>query len=385
MPLFHVINYAGPPAESGGEALWLVWKYPSESIPLGSQLVVAPGQEVLLIKEGKLADRFGPGTHTLSTRNIPLLEKLVNLPFGGDTPFTAAVYFVNCIAKLDMKWGTADPIRVQDPTYDIIVPVRAYGQFGMKISDAAAFVLQLVGVLHPDEITMTDRITRYFRGAILATVKEAIAEVIVRQRVSVLDVAAQLKEIGETCRERIDDEFQPFGLEVLSFFVESINVPETDPSVLALREALARKAVTLIDAQGSKAAKVLAAEGQKAEIDTLGDERYRMTRQFDTMEKAVESKGGPGPGGTLVDLGIGLGAARAIGKSMSEIASQVVPAGTPKTVIRCPACGFENSSAARFCAGCGQTLRSEAKPCPHCKGSNPPGARFCNACGNPLE
>jgi membrane protease subunit (stomatin/prohibitin family) len=383
MPLLHVVKYAGPPAESGGEELCLVWKYPSESIPLGSQLVVAPGQEVIFIREGNLGDRFGPGTHTLSTRNIPLLQKLVNLPFGGDTPFTAEVYFVNRIAKLDMKWGTADPIRVKDPTYDIIVPVRAYGQFGIKINDAAAFVLQLVGVLHPDEITMTDRVTRYFRGAIISRVKDVIAEVIVSKRVSVLDVPAHLEEIGETCRERVGGEFERFGLEVLNFFVESISVPESDSSVMALREALARKAATLIDAEARKAAKVMEAEAQNAEIVTLGDERYRMKRSFDTMEKAVESKGGPG--GTVMDLGIGLGAAGAIGKSMRDIASQVVQPGSPKTAVRCLACGFENPSGGRFCAGCGQMLQSEAKPCPHCKASNPPGARFCNSCGNPLE
>lgn len=383
MALLPVIKYAGPAAGPRGEEQWLVWKYPSESITLGSQLVVGPGQEVVFVKEGYLGDTFGPGTQTLSTKNIPLLQKLVNLPFGGDTPFTAEVYFVNRIAKLDMKWGTADPIRVKDPAYDIIVPVRAYGQFGMRINDAAAFILQLVGALHPDDITMTDRITRYFRGAIISKVKDVIAEVIVSNRVSVLDVPAQLEEIGETCRERLGREFERFGLEVLNFFVESISVPENDPSVLSLREALAKKAVTLIGAEARKAAKVMDAEAQNAEIATLGDERYRMKRSFDTMEKAVESKSGPG--GTIMDLGIGLGAAGAIGQTMRDIASQVAQPSKPETAVRCLACGFENPSGAKFCAGCGHQLQSESKSCQHCKASNPPGARFCNSCGNPLE
>ena len=124
MSLLHVVKYSGPAAGRGGEEQWLVWKYPSESIPIGSQLIVGPGQEVIFFNEGNVADSFGPGTHTLSTKNIPLLQKLVNLPFGGDTPFAAEVYFVNRIAKLDMKWGTADPIRMRDPTYDILVPIR---------------------------------------------------------------------------------------------------------------------------------------------------------------------------------------------------------------------------------------------------------------------
>jgi membrane protease subunit (stomatin/prohibitin family) len=178
MPLFQVIKFDGPAAGSGNES-WLTWKYPGESLRIGTQLVVAPGQEAVFIKEGRIGDRFGPGTHTLSTKNIPLLEKLVNLPFGGDTPFTAEIYYVNTIAKLDMKWGTADPIRVKDPVYDIIVPLRAFGQFGVRISDAATFVEQLVGAMHPDEFTTTDRIMQYFRGAVLSRIKDVIAEMVV--------------------------------------------------------------------------------------------------------------------------------------------------------------------------------------------------------------
>ena len=174
----------------------------------------------------------------------------------------------------------------------------------MRINDAAAFVLQLVGVLQPDEVTMTDRVTRYFRGAIISKVKDAIAEVMVSRHVSVLDVPAQLEEIGEICRERVRGEFERFGLELLNFFVESISVPENDASVAALRAALSSKATAIIGAEARKAARVMDAEAQKAEFDTLGDERYRMKRSFDTMEKAAESHGGPG--GAIMDLGVGL-------------------------------------------------------------------------------
>jgi membrane protease subunit (stomatin/prohibitin family) len=383
MPLLHVVSYAGPPASFHGEDQWLVWKYPSDSIPLGSQLVVGPGQEVVFVSEGNLADTFGPGTHTLHTRNIPLLHKLVNLPFGGDTPFSAQIYFVNRTAKLDMKWGTADPIRVKDPNYDIIVPVRAYGQFGIRVSDPAAFVRELVGVLHPDEAAMTDFVARYFRGAVVSRIKDAIAELIVRDRVGVLDLPACLAVVGEICHDRISAEFERFGLGVVNFFVESISVPESDPSVKVLRDALAQKAATLIGAEAKRGAKAIDAQAHAAEIDTLGDERYRMKRGFDTMEKAAESKGPAA--GALFDVGIGLGAAGAIGKSLSDLAAKVAQPASPKTVVRCAACGSESPPGARFCGGCGQYLQSAAKSCPRCKSSNPAEARFCNSCGGSLD
>src|SRR5262249_38106687 len=92
----------------------VVWKFPSEEIRIGSQLIVNQSQEAIFVKGGQALDVFGPGTHTLSTANIPLLSKLINLPFGGETPFTAEIWFVNRTAKRDLTWGTPAPIQLFD-------------------------------------------------------------------------------------------------------------------------------------------------------------------------------------------------------------------------------------------------------------------------------
>ncbi|WP_322176284.1 SPFH domain-containing protein [Acutalibacter caecimuris] len=99
--------------DNGGQ--WLIHKYPSEQFVLGSQLIVNQGQEALFFKGGEALDLFGPGTHTLSTGNLPLLYKLVNLPFGGKTPFSAEIYYINTTDNIDMKWGTSTPIPLEDP------------------------------------------------------------------------------------------------------------------------------------------------------------------------------------------------------------------------------------------------------------------------------
>ena len=94
---------------------WLVWKHPSEEIRRGAQVVVNESQEALFVKGGQALDGLGPGTHTLSTGNIPLLSRLVNLPFGGKTPFAAEVWYVNEHARRDLRWGTKTPIPLIDP------------------------------------------------------------------------------------------------------------------------------------------------------------------------------------------------------------------------------------------------------------------------------
>ena len=95
-----------------------VWKYPSEQIKIGAQLVINQSQEVLFVKSGEALDLFESGTHTLTTGNIPFLNKIINLPFGGDTPFTAEVWYVNKTVKRDLKWGTPSPIQVMDNCVD---------------------------------------------------------------------------------------------------------------------------------------------------------------------------------------------------------------------------------------------------------------------------
>ena len=130
-----------------------------------TQVVVNESQEALLFKGGKLFDTFGPGTHTLSTQNIPILNKLINLPFGGKSPFSAEVWFVNRAVTLDVSWGTTDPIQVEDPKYGIIVPVRAFGQFGMRIADSGAFVTRLVGTTASFS---RDVLSSYFKGIVMA-------------------------------------------------------------------------------------------------------------------------------------------------------------------------------------------------------------------------
>lgn len=78
----------------------IVHKYPSCDLRWGTQLVVYPGQVAFFVKGGKICDKFTEGTYTLKTNNIPILSKVVNIPFGGDTPFQADIWFVNTLSKL---------------------------------------------------------------------------------------------------------------------------------------------------------------------------------------------------------------------------------------------------------------------------------------------
>ena len=133
MALIDVIKYAG-------KRDVLAWRYPSQELRLGTQVIVNESQEAVFVKEGKILDILGPGRYTLSTENIPILAKLINLPFGGKTPFTAEIWYINKAYLLDVKWGTPTPMQLQDPKYKVFIPVRAFGQFGFQIKDSKQFL-----------------------------------------------------------------------------------------------------------------------------------------------------------------------------------------------------------------------------------------------------
>jgi len=358
------IKYDGPPAGPTGEQIpWLVYKFPYENLILGSQLIVNQSQEVVFFKDGIALDIFGPGRHTLSSANLPLLQKIVNLPFGNKTPFTAEIYFINKVAKLDMKWGTTDPFQVTEPRYQIIVGVRGFGQLGIRIADSRNFVTQIVGVLHGDQVSDYQRVSSYFKGLVLTKVKDTIADIVVNKKISVLDITASIDTVSTLCRKRITSEFDRFGIEVVNFFIESINVPEED--IAKLRKMLE----------------------ERAEFEVLGDERYTRKRSFDVLEKAASSEGTGGTMGAGMGLGMGIGAGAAAGGILSDVTRQMKVTPPEKVVgqtIKCSECGFENAAGAKFCSNCGAKLETQPIICPNCKKENLPGSKFCVNCGASL-
>jgi membrane protease subunit (stomatin/prohibitin family) len=344
------IQYDGSPNE-------LVWKFPYDNLSTGAQLIVNESQEAIVYKGGQALDTFGPGTHTLSASNIPLLQKLVNLPFGGKTPFTAEVWFINKTVKRDLKWGTKDPIRIQDPNYKIIIPVRAYGEVGIQISDARNFMTQIIGTMHTADITT---ISKNFSSLIITKTKDTIASFIVKKKTSVLDIPAMIDELSELCKERFISEFEKYGLQVTNFYIESINYPDDDPSVIQLQSALAKK----------------------AEMDIIGY-NYQTERTFDTLETAAGNEGNSGNMmGAGMGLGMGVGVGGAFGNAMSNMGNQINP---QNQVMKCPGCGATIQANLKFCNECGFKLVQNKVKCHKCNTENNEDAKFCSNCAANLK
>ena len=265
----------------------LVHKFPIEDLRLGSQLVVYPSQTAFFVKGGKILDEFTYGTYTIKSENVPLLNKVFNLPFGGESPFQAEVWFVNQISLLDCKWGTASPIQIEDPKYGVIVPIRSYGQYGFKISNPRTFLERLIGNM---PTFATDRIVEYFRGVILSKLTAITSQKLYADGLSIININSHVEEISDYAKTKLADVFAEYGVELELFNAIAINVNEDDPSFQKLKET----------------------KDSLARITIMGKENYQMERSFNVLDSAAENEGG-GMIGAAVGIGAGLGVGTQIG------------------------------------------------------------------------
>lgn len=292
MALIDVVDWKSRPGE-------VVFRYPEGGISIGAQLIVMENQEAILFKDGKALDSFAPGKHTLVTGNIPLLDKLVNLPFGGKTPFPAEVYFITRAEIPNSKWGTKQPIPLMDPVYNIGVPVRAFGAYSYRIANTRAFLLAAIGSWQAYTGEAIGTVLR--EQVIVPKLQDLISEFMIKQNITILKLAAFYDEIGEAGKAKLLQDFTEYGLELTRFAVESINIPEEDESVQRLKKALA----------------------DKAEISILGED-YNRKRTFDTMEKAASNKGEMGG---AMGMGMGVSMGQQMGNLMAGALGSVAQTG----------------------------------------------------------
>jgi membrane protease subunit (stomatin/prohibitin family) len=287
-----------------GEEDQLVWKFPYDNLSTASQVIVNQTQEAILCKGGQYCDMLGPGTHTLKTANIPILGKLINLPFGGESPFTAEVWYINKTIKRNLKWGTRNPINLRDPQWNFIIPVRAFGEFGVQIADSRMFMEKIVGTLHD---ISTDDVALNFVTLIISQATDLLSKHIVSQKISVIDIPAQINELNILLKNRVTEEFEKYGISVTNFYIESINYPEDDPNVIKINDAFSNKL--------------------KRDIEGY---TYQQEQTFETLKTAAGNEGSAGSVmGAGMGLGMGVGMGGMMGGMMGGITQNAMTPNAP--------------------------------------------------------
>ncbi len=359
MKIFDVIKYEG-------DNNVLVWKFPGEDFTTLSQLIVHESQEAIFFKDGKALDLFGAGRYTLHSQNIPLIRKIVNLPFNGESPFHCEVYFVNKVVSMDVKWGTEKPISIQDPKYKIILPISVQGQFAVQVLDSRQFVLSLVGTIAKfDQNTLMS----YFRGILMMNIKDYIVRQFTDRNLSFLEIQGNLKTISDGIETTVVKEFQKYGLKLINFNVMDISPSENDNSYKKLKQALEKK----------------------AEMEVLGY-NYQQERTYNILDTAAANEGTSSEiMGAGMGLGMGVNLGSTIGNFMGGLSSVSEPSVDSSQKekeegekVVCPKCHNVLPENAKFCIICGTKIeKCDLVRCIHC-GEMVPKGKFCMSCGKPL-
>jgi membrane protease subunit (stomatin/prohibitin family) len=295
----------------------LVFRYPMQDMEIqnGAQLTVRESQMAAFVNEGKIADVFGPGLHTLTTRNLPLLTDLNNWDKEFESPFKSDVYFFSTHLQIDQKWGTANPITIRDNEFGA-VRLRGYGIYSYRISDPRTFFVQVSG-------TRGMYFVADLEGQLRNTIVARMTDIFATSNVSFLDMAANQTALGKKIEEQMKPAFAALGLELNQFLVENISLPEELQKVM----------------------------DQRIGVSMAGDlSRYTQFEVAQSLPVAAANSGG------LAGMGVGLGAGAAMAQTMMPSLATASGAQASSTPTR----------AARFCIDCGRQVPEGAKYCPGC-------------------
>lgn len=418
-----------------GDNETLVWKHPIEDFNLGSQLIVHESQEAIFFRDGQALDLFGPGRYTLETQQLPILEKLYQLPTDTEGTFHSEVYFINRTTQMGIKWGTDSKVRLFDPMTGMHIELGASGEFSIRVTNSRKLLLKLIGTtgeLKQDAIIGTSG-KGLFRSLVMTQVKSYLAAAIRENSISVLEIDERLLELSDALRERINSRLAEYGLEMPEFFVSRVVTPDDDPNFRKMKEQFAEQYLGVrqeqirrniaaaeaerkaVEAQTAAQMKIIGARGdaEALKIQKQAEaEAYRMqaaaeaeemrmkgyTYQQETarkvgleaMQNGITGTGVAGGLGDIAGLGVTLGAMGSVMGMTKEALNPIME--TAKQVGQtvgaaessgwdCPECGTKNIQS-KFCPECG-AKKPEPKQgwtCPNC-GTQNIQSKFCPECG----
>ncbi|MBP9803882.1 MAG: SPFH domain-containing protein [Candidatus Accumulibacter sp.] len=267
----------------------LAVRYPMRDfeIQYGAQLTVRESQMAVFVNEGQVADVFGPGLYTLTTRTLPVLTYLKNWDKLFESPFKSDVYFLSTRLQLDCKWGTPNPITIRDKDFGM-VRMRAFGIYSYKLIDPRKFHSEISGTR--EQYTVAD-LDGQLRNLVISSMTDLFGE----SGVPFIDMAANQDELSRTLKARLEAVFDRYGLALDSFVVQNVSLPEELQKILDSRIGMNM-------------------------IGDLG--RYTQYQVANSIPLAAQNEGG------IAGIGAGLGAGLGIGQTISAAMTQAMQAGS---------------------------------------------------------
>lgn len=321
--------------DTGKEIAHRIPESGSGDIKYGAQLTVRESQAAIFFYEGKAYDAIGAGRYTLNTLNIPIITKLLSLPWGFTSPLRAEVYFINTKTFTNLAWGTRDPVAFKDSTLGLI-RLRAFGMFNIRVIQPSLFINTLVGAR--SSYTVED-VEEYLGRVIMSRFNDHLGD----NLDTLFNLPGRYEEISDGLSGLAQKDLSHFGIELSGLFINSITPPQE------VQQAIDDKSRLAI-------------------FDDL-NKLFKMKTAM-AMETAAKNPSHAGAG-----LGVGLGF-----MMPAMYADSMRALSQPVNAMKCPECQSPVSRNAQFCQACGHHLLV-VHQCLDCHKNLPVNARFCPSCG----
>lgn len=280
--IFDVVEY---PSEMLDE---IVHRFPETGVAdlrIGSQVIVRESQRAVFFRDGRALDVLGPGRHTITTANIPLLVDFIGKAFNDRTPFTAEVYFVSLREFADRKWGTPQPIIVRNPGMGLgVALMQGFGSYSFQVGDPQQFVTQIVGA---QGIFRTADIENRLRNMLLSKLQDLLGETAAKN--SVVELIGLTEELGAGVRAKGQDDFSAVGLTLKSFYIANLKPYEKSAEEL--------RAMGMLDMQ-----------------------TYTQLQAADALRDAAQNQSGGA--GLTAGIGAGMGLGNMLSQSLQGMSGQ---------------------------------------------------------------
>lgn len=342
----------------------LAWHFPNNNLSTYTQLIVAESQEALLFKDGQMIGKFGPGRHTLDTKNLPILSKLFGFPFGGKNPFKAEVWYVSKVQLRNQEFRSSS-FRYHDPDYKTMVPLIAKGRYGIQVSDAEKFLKKMVGT--KSQFT-TAEIADQFQGEISTRVTSCVSMHMQADTIGIKAISGYLTRLSALLGEDLKQFWADYGFSLIAFNLGSVDIDESRQDGQDILNAMAQQSA-----------------------QSIAGYTWQQKQTFDVAGKALSGNTEFGILGAMMMAGGGLfgGGGATASAAMAPVPStagadtkssgQVTSAQVVREVF-CSKCAKKYPNTSKFCPYCGNPYH----PCPTCGADNDERATRCVSCGTVL-